>query len=370
MKERIAIFIPKLNVGGAERVSVKLSNEFVSRGYSVDLVLSRAEGSYLDLVSDEVNVVDLESPSFPFFSVMGSLLPLKRYLESNNPDVFISGLTHANVVALLSHRFSKVDSRIVVTEHNFLSKKVSSEEKFGIKMLPFLVKKTYRWADSIIPVSSGVCQDLSKITGINRSEMDVIYNPVYPNNIIEHTTEPVQDNWFTENECPVILSVGRLTKQKDFSTLIKGFKKVKNKRDVRLAIIGKGEKKDDIERMIERNSLNKSVKLLGYVENPFKYMAASNVFVLSSRWEGFGNVLVEAMACGTPVVSTDCPSGPSEILEEGEYGKLVPVGDSSALAQAIISTLDGDINSSKLKSRAKDFKVEKIADKYLEVILG
>jgi len=366
----IAIHIPDLRGGGAERMMINLANEFASRGIATDLILSRIEGPYLSDVDNAVTVVDLKATRYPGYAAMGAYRPLIKYLKQNRPDTLLSALTRANVVALLAHRRAAVDTRIVVSERNHLSSTVQKSGDMRMRVLPLLVRLTYPWSDAIIPISNGVADDLVETASIERTKLTTIHNPAYDQSIPERMKEQPEHGWFTTetNSAETILGVGSLSRQKDFPTLLRAFARVQKRRDVRLIILGEGPKRNELEALADELDIEDSVSLPGFVDNPFSYMARSDVFVLSSEWEGFGNVLVEAMACGTPVVSTDCPSGPAEILCDEQYGLLVPIGDYSSLATAIEETLDNPVESAILKQRAKEFSVKKIAKQYLDVL--
>jgi len=237
-----------------------------------------------------------------------------------------------------------------------------------MKALPVLARLSYPYADGIVAISNGVADDLAESARIARERIDVIYNPAYSDDIDTLAEADCPHPWF-ESDDPVLLGVGGLSDQKDFATLIRAFARVREDRPVRLIILGEGDNREQLESLVRRLDLEDQVDLPGFVDNPFAYMSRASLFVLSSAWEGFGNVIVEAMACGTPIVSTDCPSGPSEILEYGKYGVLVPVGDEETMANAIRNQLDATTDTESLRERAKDFTVETIANQYLDVLL-
>lgn len=369
MSDIISIFLPSLAGGGAERMMVNLANEMATRDVEVDLVLLTAEGPYLSDISEQVSVVDLDAPELPGFTALGGLPALRGYLQRRTPTALLSALTRANIVALLTHKISGVDTRIVVSERNHLSSIVERAEHARMKGAPWLVRRTYPWADEIVPISHGVASDLSAVSKIPTEQMTVIHNPAYSPDILEQATEEPEHPWFDSEAPPVVLGVGSLTPQKDFSTLIDAFEGLQRERDARLLILGEGNKRAELESQVNSLGLEDVVSLPGFVDNPFMYMSRADVFVLSSRWEGFGNVIVEALACGTPVVSTDCPSGPAEILDGGAYGRLVPVGDKQAIASAINGTLEQPVPETKLRKRAKSYSIETITDQYLKVLL-
>jgi len=238
---------------------------------------------------------------------------------------------------------------------------------------PYMVRRFYPWADALVAVSQGVAEDLANITRLPITDIRVIYNPVVMPDFHEKAKEPVDHPWFAQGQPPVLLGAGRLVKQKDFPTLIRAFALVRQRRPARLIILGEEDKRDpsikpQIEALVRELGLAGEVALPGFVDNPYAYMAKAAVFVLSSIYEGFGNVVAEAMAAGTAVVSTNCESGPMEILEGGKYGRLVPVGDVEALADAILATLYKPTDPEVLQRRVGAFSVERVVEQYMEVL--
>ncbi|MBT9173997.1 MAG: N-acetylgalactosamine-N,N'-diacetylbacillosaminyl-diphospho-undecaprenol 4-alpha-N-acetylgalactosaminyltransferase [Syntrophomonadaceae bacterium] len=363
-KAKIALFLPSLHGGGAERVLVSLAQGFAERGLTVDLVLARAEGAYLSLVPPEVRVVDLGASR-----ILTSLPALVSYLRRERPAILLSALEHANIVALWAKQISLVSTRVAVSVHSTLTHTAQGKTSRD-NVTPFLVRLFYPWAETVIAVSKGVAADLVRISTLSPENVRVIYNPVVIPEILSKAQEPVAHHWFAPGEQPVILAAGRLTAAKDFRTLIKAFDQVRRERAARLLILGEGEERASLEELVRELDLEKDIELLGFVENPFAYMRRAAVFVLSSRWEGFGNVLVEAMASGCPVVSTDCPGGPAEILDGGRFGPLVQAGDPTALSKNILAVLTKPLSADILRQRAMDFALDKIAGEYLEVLCG
>jgi glycosyltransferase involved in cell wall biosynthesis len=278
-------------------------------------------------------------------------------------------MEHSNIIALWAQKFAMGRVRVVVSVHTTLSMGAKHSNVRG-RLLPFIARWCYGWADGVVAVSQGVADDLSFTIGLPRERIRVIYNPVVVPELFELATEPVESPWLRAGEPPVVLSVGRLTAAKDYPTLLRAFSQVIKARQMRLVILGEGEERGGLEVMVRDLGLEDVVSLPGFAKNPYAYMSKAAVCVLSSAWEGFGNVLVEAMAVGTPVVATDCPNGPAEILENGKYGRLVPVGDAEALAEGILATLDGTTNSEVLQYRAKEFSYDDIANQYLEILHG
>mgnify|MGYP000901264102 CR=1 FL=1 len=363
-KQSIALFLPSLRGGGAERVMINLARGFSEQGLEVDLVLAKAEGPYLSQVPPEVRVIDLDSSR-----VLTSLPGLVRYLRCERPRTLLSTLDHANIVAIWARKLARVPNRLVVRVASNLSESASNAPSLRGRLMPRLVQKFYPLADTVVAVSQGVANDLTSTAGLQRERIQVIYNPVVTADLFEKARESLEHPWFVPGEPPVILSVGRLTKAKDHPTLIRAFARIRREHSARLMILGEGEDRPNLEALIRELDLEEDVSLPGFVDNPFQYMKRASVFVLSSRWEGLPNTLIQAMAVGTPVVSTDCPSGPAEILEGGQWGRLVPVGDVEEMAAAIIATLN-DPNHPDVSKRAQHFGVEKSVQAYLDVLLG
>jgi glycosyltransferase involved in cell wall biosynthesis len=361
----VAFFLPLLSGGGAERVMVNLAAGFIENGVRVDFVLARAEGPYLDQLSRQARLVDLKSAG-----VLTSLPGLVRYLRRERPAALISALDHANIVAIWAKLLAGTGTRTVVTLHNTLSVKMKSASRISRgRLLPLLIHFFLERADAIIAVSTGVAEDYARAASIPLEKIKVIYNPVISDSLLEKSREPLDHPWFGPGEIPVILSVGRLTEQKNFPGLIEAFARVRQKTPARLLILGEGKLRSELEELVEKLGLKGEVSLPGFVENPYRFMSRAAVFVLSSTWEGLPTVLIEALAAGAPVVATDCKSGPNEILMGGKLGKLVPVGDVPALAEAICDCLTGNRSeaSADLLSR---FTLERTVQEYLSVVEG
>jgi glycosyltransferase involved in cell wall biosynthesis len=359
----IAIYLPSLRGGGAERVMVTLANAFADQGYTVDLVLASATGPYLPEVSPSVHVVDLGKSR-----VITSLPALVKYLRQRQPTAMLSAMGHANLIALLANRFAGGKTRVVVSERNDASVGTNQQKRLRSSVIQFLNRLLYLNADAVHAVSQGVANSSAKQLGMPREKISVVYNPVVTDKILKLAQAHERYPWLPNKSRPMILASGRLTKQKDFPTLIRAFALLRKRLDASLVIMGEGELRPQIEHLITEHDLQEHVLLPGFVENPFSVMNQADLFVLSSAWEGLPNVLIQAMACGTPVVSTDCPSGPAEILEDGKWGRLVPVGNVDALAQAMIDTLT-EKEHPDVASRAAFFSVERAVDGYLSLLL-
>jgi glycosyltransferase involved in cell wall biosynthesis len=359
--KKITMFLTALDGGGAERVIINLARGFVDRGWQVDLLLVKVEGSYLSQVSSDINIVELGQKR-----LLLSIFSLIKYLQKERPIAIISALD-TNVISIWARYLTSVSTQVIVTVHNNLSLESRNATQLKRKLTAKFARWFYPGADNIVAVSQGVAENLISI-GLPKEKITVIYNPIVTSELKEKLQDTLEHPWFLPQQPPVILGVGRLTKQKDFSTLIKAFTLVRQQQPVRLMILGEGEESSRLNSLIEELDISEDVILSGFVANPYIYMKKAALLVLSSMWEGFGNVLVEAMAAGTPVVSTDCPSGPREILSDGKYGKLVPIGSVESMAKAILTTLMELSDKEILQQRARDFSLAKATESYLTLL--
>jgi len=368
--KRLAIFLPALYGGGAERITLNLAQGLAARGVAVDLVLARALGPYMHEIPESVRLLDLRvSRRLRVFRTLSGLPALVRYLRREQPDAMLSALTYANVIAMWAWRLSGVPTRMVVSEHNTLSLWNQQLPNWYSWLMLRLVRRLYPRADCIVAVSRGVADDLAAVTGIARQRIRVVYNPIVTPELQAKAQLPVEHPWFGAVEPPVLLAVGRLTPQKDFPTLVRAFAQVLETHSARLLILGEGYERPKLEALIRELGLKEYVSLPGFVANPYAFMSRASVFVLSSKWEGLPTVLVEALCCGAPVVATNCPSGPREILAEGQYGQLVAVGDVAALAWAIVAALDGRTPSPPRESWLP-YEVGTVVDRYTDLLFG
>lgn len=360
---KIAIFSPTLDGGGAERAMVNLAQGLVALGESVDMVLRRAQGAYLPLLDPAVRVVDLDSKR-----LLQALPRLVRYLRKERPRAMIATMAYTNIIAIWAAQRARVGTRVIVNEQVHMSRWIHGDNApLRHRTLPPLIRRYYPRADAIVAVSEGVADDLGRMMGRTRP-IYVIYNPGASQQVIDIAEQPVNHPWFAPGEPPVILAAGRLTEQKDFPTLLRAFDLLRRRREARLLILGEGEDRPELEALVRELGLEPLVQMPGFVNNPLSFMARAAVFALSSRYEGMGLVLIEALAGGTPVVSTDCESGPYEVLEGGRYGWLVPVGDVQAFADALEEALTQPTEADSLRRRARDFSPTVIAQQYLEVL--
>ncbi|MBN2386539.1 MAG: glycosyltransferase [Anaerolineales bacterium] len=363
-ESRLAIFLASLHPGGAEQVMLNLARGLVGAGYGLDLLVTNATGPFRQRIPAGVELIDLQAGG-----ALAALPGLVDYLRRTRPATLLTGLPHNNLVAIWARQFGAPHSRLVISEHNPMSLDLQRSRSRKDRLLPPLMRLFYPAADAVVAVSAAVAEDLSRLIHLPRQRIVVIHNPsVFPE-IASLAQQPPELDWFAPGQPPVIMTAGRLTPQKDHATLLRAFARLRAVRPLRLLILGEGELRPELEQQAADLRISADVCLAGYQPNPFQYMARSGVFVLSSAWEGFGVVLTEALACGTQVVSTDCPGGPAEILANGKYGRLAPVGDPEALAGALAAALDNPLPPEALRQRAEDFSIEVITRRYLQVLL-
>ncbi|MBE9010451.1 glycosyltransferase [Pseudanabaenaceae cyanobacterium LEGE 13415] len=363
-KSLISVFLPTLAGGGAERAMLYLAIGLAERGWRVDLVLAEVRGEYLALVPPDVRLIDLRA-KFPL--IVSKTIALRRYLQKEQPAILFSALD------ILSSAYwacpKNVPTQIVMCVQTYLSEQFKNHQgqTFG-KLRSQMVRWLYPKSDALVAASLGTAEDVSELTDIPIDRIQVIYNPVVTQEVFQKSEASIDHPWFNPGEPPVILGIGRLVSQKDFPTLITAFAKVRENRPARLMILGEGDDRPALEELIQQFGLESDVALPGFTDNPYAYLSKVALFVLSSRFEGFGNVVAEALACGAPVVSTDCPSGPAEILDRGKYGRLIPVADSAAMTTAILEMLDSPVDRAALKQRSLEFERDRIVDQYVDLI--
>ena len=362
--KHFAVFAPDMAGGGAERAALQLAAGLADRGHRIDLVLAAARGPRMSEIPASVRLVDLKASR-----VSSSIPALVGYFRREKPDGIASVLDHANIAVLVARRLARSRTRTVVIEQNNLSVAAANGSTLRDRFMPWLANRFYPWADAVVGVSAGVIGDLvRRLPAVPRDRFHVIYNPIVTPELMIQAKAPVDHPWF-KNGDQVLVAVGRLREQKDFPTLVEAFARVRSQRKAKLVILGDGTERSRIERLIAERGLSAEVDLPGYTENPYAYLSRAAGFVLSSRWEGLPTVVVEALSCGAPVVATDCPSGPREILADGRYGQLVPVGDAAALASALLGVLDGKAIRPPEESW-RPYRLESVIDEYLQVLVG
>ena len=356
----LAVFLPSLAGGGAERVMLDLIQAALEQGRSVELVLASRHGAFSDQVPDGASVVDLGRAR-----TLTALPGLVAYLRRRRPTALLATLEHANTVALMAARLARYP-KVSVREANTVSRDLVGGSLRSRAVL-WLMRRLYRRAHAVIAVSRGVADDLVATLPLPTERVRVIPNPVITPRLERLAQEPLEHPWFAPGEPPVVLGVGRLTEQKGFDALIEAFARARERRTCRLVLLGEGEARGDLERLAVALGVEQEVAMPGFVDNPFPYMARAGAFALSSRWEGLPNVLIQALALGAPAVASDCPSGPAEVLQGSQRAVLVRVEDTLALADGIVTALAAGRGSQDEAWRAR-YQVGPIAQRYLEAV--
>ena len=388
----IALFVPTLSGGGVQRVVLIMAQELTARGYRVDLLVARAEGSFVAALPAGVRLLELGMASHlraraallvadpggiavlarPLLFALGigpairAVPALARYLRETRPDVLFSAKINANLAALLARRWAGADLPVVVSERVNIADKVATSRRWRWRFIAPAIRRYYAQADAIVAVSGGTAEGFARVTGVPRERVRVIYNPVVGPTLKAQAAEPCDHPWLSENRRePVVLAVGRLETRKGFDVLLEALARVRAQRPVRLILLGEGGDRSRLESRVAALGLTGAVDMPGWWENPFAFMARADLFVLASDYEGLPGVLIQAMACGCPVVSTDCPDGPREILEDGRHGRLVPMRDPAAMAKAMIQVLESPPAApDQLQARADDFSVQEAITRY------
>ena len=368
-KITVAFFLPSLEPGGTEKNVVNLVNGIDKDTYQVFLVLGKKKGEFLQQVSLDVFVISLNASGS-----LGLFLALVKYFYREKPDIFVSAFTRINLISILSRFFSGRGNniKIVATEHAMFSllaniTRSTVHKIFAIFFLRPIGKILYPKADSVICVSEGMAKDFIKNVGC-KEKVTVVYNPVTNDDMIKKSEESDFEKEITDIKAPIVLAVGRLVECKNYPGLFKAFALVLATTPSYLVILGRGPEEQALKHLARKMDLSEHVLFMGFKQNPYKYMKKASIFVLSSLQEGFGNVIVEAMAVGCPVVATDCPTGPGEIITHMKNGMLVKVDDEKDLARAIATILKDSVLSSRLSQegikRAGDFSVKKSIQEY------
>lgn len=349
--------------GGVERMLVNLLNAFAGRGHKIDLLLIRTNSRHLHDLHPSIQIIDLGSRH-----TATSLWPLTHYLRRFHPPRLLVAKDRAGRLAVMARLLARVQTRIVVRLGTNLSAALAHRSGLQIWLRRTPIRLLYSRIDQIIAVSEGVREDTLAVSGIEPARVSVVRNPVVTPKLYELAQQPPPHPWFAEPHLPIILGAGRLTRQKDFPTLVRAFAKLRETHPCRLIILGDGRQASDLRSLAAELGVGQDLDLPGFTDNPYSFMAHAQLFVLSSRWEGSPNVLTEAMALGTPVVATDCPSGPAEILQGGRYGPLVPMGDWQTLAAAMARVLDDPPDRDSLYDAVREYAVETSATHYLRLL--
>ena len=361
-KKDITILLPDLRGGGAERVCLDLAHEFVKAGHDVEFVLMQARGEFLAEAYASFSVVDLATPR-----ARGVLFALAKYLRRCRPDALLAAMWPLTVVAPIAQRLSGHRCKLLSSEHNTLSIQYREWGKPHRFALRASMAVGYRLAGHRVGVSSGVVKDLAALSGLRADAFHIFHNPVPPRSTPTVSALKEADALWSGPAGARVVTVGSIKKQKNHPLLLRAFAQL-DRPDAQLMVVGDGAERDALLSLAKDLGVADRGILAGVQPDPTPFYSTADLFVLSSDYEGFGNVIVEALATGTPVVSTDCPSGPAEILEDGKWGRLTPVGDDAALAEAIRTALAEDHDPEPLKQRAMDFSPAIAARKYLDAI--
>jgi len=388
-RRHIALLLRDLRVGGAERTLLRLAEGLAEDGHRVDLLLVRRRGPLVAELPPKVRVLELPRSSprktriqlrrvlqprgtdllrlgFQKLPRVLSCLPaLTDYLDEERPALLITTLTTNNLAAIWAGMSTVAATRVVIREAISLSQQVPAWSSGYETWLPALIRRWYPEASAVVANSAGSAADLQELAGLSSDQVAVIPNSVDVDQLLELASQPLSHAWLSKGRAPVILGVGRLEAQKDFGTLIGAFSRLQRNRDLRLMILGEGSQREALEAQVRTLRLEGRVALPGADTNPYRWMGRARVFVLPSRFEGSPNVLLEALACGASAVATDCPSGPREILDDGRFGRLVPVGDELAMAAAIEAALDAEHSSKRSTDRARVFSHDTALRRYL-----
>lgn len=357
--KRIGIFIPAPAGGGAEISMIFLANGLAEKGYLVDLIVKQKQGELAGEIQKSVNVIDFNVPILRY-----TLPKLIAYRKEYQPKAIISALELPNIVNVLAKAAAGGTTRTIISIHGTQSKQPIFYQKYFDRVLWAIL---YPWSDVIVCVSHDSARDAIRYLSLPASKVKVIYNPIISKQFYEKAKEPAPPHeWLDSTEKKIVLSIGRLESVKDHKTLIQAFALIHARHPSKLVILGEGSLRDDLEKIATSLGLEKDVIFPGYIRQPFSIISHSDVFVLSSLYEGLPTVLIEALACRCPIVSTDIGSA-REILNYGQYGHLTPVGDAEAMARAIQKTLDGDTRLAP-KEWLSQFEVEKNVEQYIDLI--
>ena len=322
-----------------------------------------AEGALIAEVAPKVRIIDLGVKR-----ASRSIVAVARYLRRQRPDVLLCALEHANVVGLLALLVARVQTRLIITVHAFPAVTKTYNSGLKVRLLEVMARILYPQADLVVAVSAGIAQALKRTRGVSEQRLRVIYNPVNTVAILEKARESTDDPWFSAGSQPVVVCLGRLSAEKHHSDLISAFNLVRKRSAVRLVILGEGPLRSSLEDLVQSLGLTHCVRFLGFEKNPYRYLARAAVSVLPTRIEGFGNVIVESLLLGVPVVAIAGSGGPDEILRGGCYGTLAPAGDLPALASAIERNLAGTCDTGALRRRADCFRESKAIPQYIAAI--
>lgn len=356
---KIGFFYRRLDQGGIQRVILNSAQFFSANGHDVSIILLKQEGEYLDIIDKNIKIIPFESTrKINLFS------SFQKILKKEDFDIIFTASPPLNVFTILCKYLIRSKTKIVISEHNNTVALFTSRRLSMTRLSFFSIPLFYRFADCIVSVSKGISNNLASLALIPKNKINTIYNPAYTHQLISQMDENVTHPWLQDKKEPVIITVGRLSKAKNQRLLIRAFAKVLKHRKAKLIVVGEGELRGQLQLEIEKQGLEESVSLAGFQMNPVSWIAKSDIFVLSSDFEGFGVVLVEALATGITVVTTDCKYGPAEIVNNGEFGYLAAVGDEDDLCDKMLKALNTPLPKEHQVGRAKEFHVDSIMQQY------
>ena len=363
MATDLAIFLATSGHSGVDRLAGNLVPTLARRGYAVDILKVRDHGPNFEALPGGVRLIDLGSRH-----AYTSLVPLAKYLRRARPAAVFCDKDRVNHTALLARALARVPARLTLSMGTTVSIDLANRGAWHRWKTRFSMGKLYPFADNVIVTSEGVADDMAAYTGLARGLIRVVPCPIVPASVFEGGFGKPDHPWFADEGAPIIMGLGELSCRKDFATLIRAFAKVRRELPCRLMILGRGREQDRLWELARELGVAEAVALPGYVAVPYPWLAQASLFAFTSRWEGLGFALIEALAVGIPVVSTDCPSGPREILRDGRYGRLVPVADAEALAEAMSATLRHPLPGHLLQEAARPYEIERAALAYAEAL--
>lgn len=363
MKKKIVFFQVGPGIGPITNNNFRFARALLPQGMDVELLGTEVDGKVYDAAPEGMKITSLEAPSFRYI-----LKPLIRYLKKTKPDVLLASGPTLHVLACIAKRVTGHPETLVLRIHAHTTSLLSDRSYLNRKVLLTLMRLTHKWSEFKVSPSRGAADDWAHLLGIPVDKVKVMYNPAVDEDLLIKCNQPVDHPWFNSHGVPVIITVARLSPEKSLDVLLEAFSLVVSKKSARLIILGEGPLREKLQKMAQDLEISELVDFHGWVENPFAFMSKADLFVLSSWYEGFANVIAEALACGCPVVSTDAPSGPSEILDGGKFGRLVPVGNVSALSKAMVASLTNPPDRDSLKQRGMQFHVNRVVSDAKDVL--
>lgn len=361
-QRRLAVFLATSGHSGVDRIMGNLLPAIAERGIRVDLLHVKNHGPYIESRGN-LRIIELGTAH-----ALSSLLPLVRYLKSERPDVLLSDKDRINRVSIAASKLSRVELKLFVRIGTTVSSNLESRKWYDRTTQKISMKYLYPMADGVLTPSKGAAEDFATYIGFDRAMLNAIPSPVVTPDLIEKSKIPITHPWFLDPKIPVIVGMGELCSRKDFVTLIRAFGIIRQSIEAKLFIMGKGRQHEKLEGMAADMGLKGEIEFPGFIENPCSYLSKADLYVHSSRWEGSPVALMEAAALGIPLVSTDCPSGPREILDDGRYGKLVPVGDHRAMSMAILETLKNPPDPEFIRKAAEPYLLKSSTSRYIDVL--